>query len=79
MEDTTVKGVLTDEHLVQLPQRLTNFGNLRSLAYRGLKLEHEEHEEIEQPITNQPNDVQSAAHDILQTWVKQQETREKGL
>ena len=71
-----MKGVLTDEHLVRLSQRLTNYGNLRSLAYRGLKLEHEE---IETSITNNPNDVQSAAHYILQTWVKQQETREKAF
>ena len=76
MEDTTEKGVLTDEHLVRLSQRLTNYGNLRSLAYRGLKLEHEE---IETSIMNNHNDVQSAAYDILQTWMKQQETRENAF
>ena len=76
MADIAVKGVLTDEHLVRLSQRLTNYGNLRSLGYRGLKLQHEE---IEQSITNKPSDVQSAAYDILQTWVKQQETREKAF
>ena len=48
----------------------------RCLAYRGPKLEHEE---IETSITNNPNDVQSAAHGILQTWSKQQETREKAF
>ena len=76
MEDTTAQGVLTDEHLVWLSQRLTNYGNLRSLAYRDLGLQPEE---IEPSITNNPNDVQSAVHDILQTWVKQQETREKAF
>ena len=76
MEDNTVQRVLTDEHLVRLSQRLTNYGNLRSLAYRGLKLEYEE---IEMSITNKPNDVQSAAYDILQTWAKQQETKEKAF
>ena len=76
MADNIKKGVLTDEHIVKLSQRLTNYGNLRSLGYRGLKLEHEE---IETSITNNPNDVQSAAHSILQTWSKQQETREKAF
>ena len=76
MADNTKKGVLTDEHIVKISQRLTNYGNLRSLAYRGLKLEHQE---IETSITNNPNDVQSAAHDILQTWSKQKETREEAF
>ena len=71
-----IEGILTDEHLLRLSQRLTNYGNLRCLAYTGLKVKHHQ---IESAITNNPNDVQSAACGILQIWMKQYESREEAF
>ena len=75
-DNNTIGGTLTDEHLLRLSQRLTNYGNLRSLSYTGLKVNHHQ---IESAITNKPNDVQSAAYEILQTWRKQYQSREEAF
>ena len=75
-DNNIVGGILTDKHLLWLSQRLTNYGNLRSLAYTGLKVNHHQ---IESAITNKPNDVQSAAYEILQTWQKQYQNREEAF
>ena len=66
--------ILTDAHVVQLSRELTNLGDLRKLAYRGLKLESSD---VESAITNAPNDIQTAAYRILQEWMKQQEHEEE--
>ena len=60
---------LSDVHVLQLSQRLTNQIDLRTLGYRGLKVEPHE---IELAINNKPNDIQSAAYEILKIWQKQQ-------
>ena len=65
---------LSDVHVLQLSQRLTNPGDLKTLAYQGLKLESHE---IESAISNKPNDIQSAAHEILKIWQKQQSNEKK--
>ena len=76
MENPTVIGILTDQHTLYISQRLTNYGNLRSLAYRGLKLDHHE---IERAIVNSKSDVQAAAHDVLRTWFKNQNNKEEAF
>ena len=68
-EKMSLTQTLSDVHILQLSQRLTNVDEVRTLAYRGLKLESHE---IEAPINNKPNDIQSAAHEILRTWLKRQ-------
>ena len=67
-------SVLTDAHVLQLSQQLTDVGSLRTLAYRGLNLEPSD---VESAITNAPNDIQTAAHNVLQEWMKRQEKREE--
>ena len=67
---------LEDTHVVALSQRLENFGNLRTLAYRGLELAHYE---IEPAINNHPNDIETAAYQIISTWSKNQEDRTQAL
>ena len=57
-----------------MSKQLTDFGTLRTLAYRGLKLESSD---IESAITNAPNDIQTAAYKVLQEWMKQQEKMEE--
>ena len=64
---------LKDVHIYQLSTKITNMGDLRTLAYRGLKLKHED---IESAINNHPNDIQSAAHKVLRTWCLQQPKQE---
>ena len=66
--------ILTEVHVFQLSRELTNLGDLHKLAYRGLKLEPSD---VEAAITNAPNDIQTAAHRVLQEWMKQQERREE--
>ena len=66
--------VLTDAHILRVSQQLTDVGTLRTLGYRGLKLDSSE---IESAITNSPNDIQTAAYKVLQEWMKQQEKREE--
>ena len=63
---------LEDKHLFSLSQNLGNTGNLRTLAYRGLALEHSQ---VESAINNHPNDIQAAAYEILSTWSKDQEDK----
>ena len=64
--------ILTDVHLVQLSGSIINVGELRTLAYKGLLMDHTE---IEQSIANKPHDIKSAAHDVLLTWFQQQKNR----
>ena len=61
--------VLEDVHIHQLSTKITNKGDLRMLAYRGLKLYPED---IESAINNHSIDIQSAAHKILRTWLQKQ-------
>ena len=63
------KEVLKDEHIHLLSTRITNKGELSKLAYRGLKLEIED---VESALSNNPNDIQSAAHKVLRTWLQKQ-------
>ena len=63
---------LEDKHLFSLSQNLGNAGNLRTLAYRGLTLEHSE---VESAVNNHPNDIQSAAFEVFSTWSKDQQDR----
>ena len=63
---------LEDKHLFSLSQNLGNTGNLRTLAYRGLVLEHSQ---VESAINNHPNDIQTAAYEVLSTWSKDQQDR----
>ena len=67
---------LEDTHIVILSQSLGNFGNLRTLAYGGLTLEHPQ---VESAIENHPNDIQTAAHKIISTWSQDQENRAEAL
>ena len=69
------KEVLKDEHIQQLSTKITNKGELSKLAYRGLKLESEG---VESALSNNPSDIQSAAHKILKTWLQKQ-TKENAL
>ena len=69
------KEVLKDEHIHILSTRTTNKGELNKLAYRGLKLEIED---VESAFSNNPNDIQSAAHKILTIWFQKQ-TKESVL
>ena len=68
--------MLEDAHLVILSQRLGNFGNLRTLAYRGLALEHHQ---VESAINNHPSNIQTAAYEVMSTWSKNQEDRDEAL
>ena len=63
---------LEDKHLFNLSQNLGNAGNLRTLAYRGLTLEHSQ---VEPAINNHPNDIQAAALEIVSTWSKDKQDR----
>ena len=65
--------ILKDVHVHHLAAKITNSGELRKLAYRGLKLEAED---IEPAISNHSNDIQSAAHKVLRTWCLQQPKQE---
>ena len=69
------KDVLKDEHIYILSTKITNKGELSKLAYRGLKLEIED---VESALSNNPNDIQSAAHKVLRTWLQKQ-TKESAL
>ena len=63
---------LEDKHIFSLSQNLGNAGNLRTLTYRGLTLEHAQ---VESAINNHPNDIQAAAYEVLSTWSKDQQDR----
>ena len=73
--DQHPKDILKDEHIHILSTRITNKGELNKLAYRGLKLEIED---VESALSNNPSDIQSAAHKILRTWLQKQ-TKESAL
>ena len=73
VQEKPLTEILQDGHVQQLSEKITDFGDLRTLGYRGLKLEAEH---IESAITNHPNDIQSAAHKVLTTWFQKQTTEE---
>ena len=72
--ETEKTQMLTDVHLVQLSSSIINVGELRTLAYKGLLMDHTE---IEQSIANKPHDIKSAAHDVLLTWFRRQKSRQE--
>ena len=72
--ETEKTGMLTDVHIVQLSGSIINVGELRTLAYKGLLMDHSE---IEQSIANKPHDIKSTAHDVLLTWFRQQKSRQE--
>ena len=65
---------LTEAHIFQLSQELTTVGVLHKFAYKGLNMEPSD---VESATTNAPNDIQTAAYKVLQTWMKQQEKEEE--
>ena len=69
-------GLLLDSDVQWLSERFTEEGVLKKLAYRGLKMESHD---IQSAIKNHPNDIQSAAHDVLRKWQITQSNREEAL
>ena len=69
-------GELLDSDIQRLSQRFTDVGLLRQLAYGGLKMKSHD---IESAISNHPNDIQSAAHNVLRKWQFTQVNREEAL
>ena len=63
---------LPDAHVLQRSQRLTNFGELRNLGYRGLNLEHHE---VGPVISNNLKDIHTASYEVLKIWLKKQPNR----
>ena len=63
---------LLDTHVVLLSQKLTNHGILIDLGCRGLKLEYRD---IDAAISNNQNDIQSAAYRVLQILLRKQRNR----
>ena len=63
---------LLDTHIVLLSQKLTNRGMLIDLGCRGLKLGYHD---IDAAISNNQNDIQSAAYRVLQIWLRKQRNR----
>ena len=60
---------LLDTHIVLLSQKLTNRRILIDLGCRGLKLGYHD---IDAAISNNQNDIQSAAYRVLQIWLRKQ-------
>ena len=76
MAEAPAQKMLQDEHLLNIAQKVTDYGILRKLAYRGLKLEDHE---IQLSITGKQNDVQMAAHELLRIWLKMQNNKEEAF
>ena len=76
IQESQIHAYLTDDHINRLSQRLTDSGQLRSLAYSGFRLEHHQ---IEPIMHNRSNDIQSAAHEVIHTWLKQQKNRDEAF
>ena len=62
---------LTDSSVLELSERITSEEELMNLGVKGLRLPQHK---ILQAITNNKR-IQSAAHDVLSTWFKQQTDR----
>ena len=58
----------------KLSQNIRSIGDLRALAYRGLKLDSSH---IEPAISGEEEDCQTAGNEILLNWLKEQKTVEK--
>ena len=56
---------MTDAHLVELSQRISNTELLFDLGIKVLKLHHNV---IDAALTNEIRDIWGAAHSILNTW-----------
>ena len=67
---------LLDSHIQRLSERFTDVGILKQLAYRGFKMESHD---IQSAISNNPSDIQSAAHDVLRKWQLTQGNREEAM
>ena len=63
---------LLDTHIVLLSKKLTNQGMLIDVGCRGLKLGYHD---IDAAISNNQNDIQSAAYRVLQIWLRKQRNR----
>ena len=60
---------LTDIHVLKLSTKITSANELKNLTITGLNLDHSM---VENHIINNPNDIQSAAYDLLNEWKKSQ-------
>ena len=76
MAEAPSPRTLHNEDNPYVGQKITDYGTLRELAYRGLKLKSDR---IESAITNKQNDIQSAANNLLNTWFKNQNNREEAF
>ena len=61
---------------MKLSERIVSEDELVSLGITGLKLPYHE---VKKALTNHSKDIQSAAHEVLRTWLKQQTNREEAF
>ena len=65
-----IAGSLEDSHILDLSKRITNGEELEELGIKALKLPEFI---IKSALYNHSQSIQSAAHDVLSTWLKQQQ------
>ena len=66
----SIAGTLEDSYLLDLSQRITNGDELEELGIKTLKLPEFI---IKSALYNHSRSIQSAAHNVLSTWLKQQQ------
>ena len=72
---TGVEAGLTDEHIVNLSERITREYELVELGVKALKLPAY----IIDAAKYNKKEIQDAAREVLQTWCKEQTNREEAL
>ena len=65
---------MTDVPILELSKRIENSEQLMDLGIKGLKLPEFK---IKAALYDHPNSIQTATHDILSVWLKQQPTRQE--
>ena len=75
MAEATAETGLTDEHIVDLSKRITCESELVNLGVKVLKLP----KFIIRAAIYNKKEIQDAAHEVLNTWLKKQENREEAF
>ena len=66
-------GILEDAHLLELAQKITDEKELQHLGLKILKIRANT---VDSALTNK-RDIQDAAHEVLKTWYKNQESKQE--
>ena len=73
---TEEEECLTENHIVQLSERMATETEVRNLGMSVLKLSRCE---VQSALTSNSKDIQSAASEVLHKWLLQQESRQQAL